>query len=100
MSTQMLDGKQVEDTSRMVEELKASMEALKLSIEDFLSKEVTTEEEKAIIRTDFNNSFISNLTRVRGVDIFTNISIGKVLLTKYEKSDKARRWEIGTKKEE
>lgn len=94
MATQMLDGKQVEETSRVMEELKASVEALKLSIEDFLSKDSTSEEDKAIIRTNFNNSFLGNMTKVRGVDIFTNLSTGRVLLTKYNKSAKARRWEI------
>jgi hypothetical protein len=94
MSTQMLDNKQVEENSRILEELKASTTALKLSIEDFLSKDSTSEEEKEIIRTNFNGLFLKNMTKVRGVDIITNLSTGRVLLTKYNKEAKPRRWEI------
>ena len=94
MSFQALDVKQIEENSRIIEELKASIAALKEATEDYLVAELATEEEKTINRTKFTQFFAQNLNRIRGVDIITNLSIGKVLLTKYSKEPKARRWEI------
>ena len=95
MPIQMLDERQIENNSKIIEELKASVAALKDSIEDyFAEKDGTSEENKKEIRTEFSQIFLSNLNRIRGVDVMTNLSIGQVILTKYDKSDKPTRWKI------
>jgi len=89
----MLDSKQIENNTKMIEEIKASLAAMKMAIEDFISKDVTEEEKEKNIRI-FNHLFLTNLNKTRGVDITTNLSIGRVILTKYNRTDKVERWEI------
>ena len=60
MPSQMLDSKQIENNTKMIEEIKASLAAMKMAIEDFISKDVTEEEKEKNIRI-FNHLFLTNL---------------------------------------
>jgi len=94
MPTEMLDQSQVENNTRLIEELKISVQALNSAITDFLSKDIEGEEERGKLAAEFNLLLLHHINMHRGVDIETNMNLGKVVLTKYDRSEKARRWEI------
>lgn len=98
MSVQGLDKFQIEKNSRTIEELKATFLALKETVQEFFNKYppigIETDEDKKKMHDTFNDFYINNLNLVRGVDIYTNLNIGRVILTKYAKDDKPKRWEF------
>jgi hypothetical protein len=94
MPTFLLDAQQIEDNTRLIEELKVSIQALTATLEDYVSKDATTDEERDKLRIEFSVKFAGYLNKIRGVDILTNLNTGRILLTKYSKEPKAIRWEI------
>jgi hypothetical protein len=107
MSVQGLDRRQLEETSNTVEELKAAFLALQEAMKQFIflypppanstlvgvsGQPIASD--KAFFPKEFDRLYLECLTKLRGVDVFTNLSIGKVYLSKYDRTDKVRRWEV------
>lgn len=72
-----------------IEELKATAFALQTAMKEFIEKHLSSEQAK-----DYDKIFAESLSKIRGVDIFTNISTGKVVITKYSRAGEAERWEL------
>jgi hypothetical protein len=94
MGVELHDTKQIIDNTKVLVELRAAVAALKETVVELIIKGCSTQEEKNEMTEFFDKTFINNLNKIRGVDVHTNLNLGKVILTKYNKTETARRWEI------
>jgi hypothetical protein len=76
---------------REVEELKASTLAVYLSIKGMLQSYIPPDHVGDFIKT-YDQVFIDCLKQIRGVDLKTNLNIGKVHITKYNKEEMVEQW--------
>ena len=94
MATEASDSTQIQVITKTITEMKAALAALKNTVSDLITRACTTEDERKEMDGYFNETYLNHLNTIRGVDVSTNLSIGRVILTKYNKSKTAERWEM------